>query len=162
MKTPLIPLTIFLSLTLAACGAAATAGPGSPATEPAAVESTPTPVPVGTATPDPMVARIVALVKVDLARRESIEPDEIVLLNGERVEWPDSSLGCPEPDTFYAQVVTPGYLILLKTEQDVYQYHTDERGDEFVLCDRNADSPFQPIPLTPGEIQDGEPWQPVE
>ena len=42
--------------------------------------------------------------------------------------WPDSSLGCPQPDKLYAQVVTPGYLVVVDVSGERIEYHTDERG----------------------------------
>jgi hypothetical protein len=54
-------------------------------------------------------------------------------------EWGDSSLGCPQPGFFYAQVITPGFLVLLTVSGQVGQparqleYHTDMRG-RAVLC----------------------------
>jgi hypothetical protein len=42
-------------------------------------------------------------VKVDLIRVERVEP----------VDFPDASLGAPQPDQMYAQVITPGYVIEL-------------------------------------------------
>ena len=31
--------------------------------------------------------------------------------------WSDASLGCPQPDMGYAQVVTPGYLVLFRDSE---------------------------------------------
>lgn len=37
--------------------------------------------------------------------------------------WPDASLGCPQPGALYAQILTPGYLIELRTGTRVLEYH---------------------------------------
>jgi len=37
----------------------------------------------------------------------------------------DASLGCPKPDMVYAQVITPGFLVVLEAMGDEYEYHTD-------------------------------------
>jgi hypothetical protein len=47
--------------------------------------------------------------------------------------WPDSSLGCPQPDMLYAQVVTPGYSIVVEVSDERFEYHADERGN-IVRC----------------------------
>jgi hypothetical protein len=47
----------------------------------------------------------------------------------EAVEWPDTSLGCPKPGEFYAQVITPGYLIVLAVDGEEIEYHADEAGN---------------------------------
>ncbi len=43
-------------------------------------------------------------------------------------DWPDSSLGCPQPDMLYAQVITPGYLVVVEVSGEPIEYHTDDRG----------------------------------
>ena len=57
----------------------------------------------------------------------------------------------------YAQVLTPGFLILLEVDGQQYIYHTDE-VETVVLC-KESDLPM--FPVTPGEIDDGQPWIPV-
>lgn len=57
-------------------------------------------------------------------------------LSVERVEmreWPNSALGCPQPDMMYAQVITPGYLIVVSGGGKRFEYHTDLRG-RAVMC----------------------------
>jgi len=63
--------------------------------------------------------------KQDLAGRLAIEVNQIGLASVEAVDWPDASLGCPEPGRVYAQVITPGYRIVLETAGESYEYHTD-------------------------------------
>ena len=52
------------------------------------------------------------------------------------VEWPDSSLGCPQPETMYMQVITPGYQITLTAaDGTTYAVHTESQpGGQMVLC----------------------------
>ncbi len=69
----------------------------------------------------------------DLAGRKGIDKAEITGVAMEAVNWPDTSLGCPEPDMMYAQVITPGYGILLSYAQEIHVYHSD-RGDRMVYC----------------------------
>lgn len=52
----------------------------------------------------------------------------------EPTEWPDSSLGCPQPGQFYAQVVTPGFIVSLEVAGTEVTYHTDE-GEAAVPCE---------------------------
>ncbi len=47
---------------------------------------------------------------------------DVTVTGVEATVWPDASLGCPQPDQFYAQVETPGYIVSLDvagTEDDV-------------------------------------------
>lgn len=69
----------------------------------------------------------------DLAEREGIDTDAIVVQAAEFVTWPDASLGCPRPGQFYAQVITEGYRIVLRTEARDYAYH-GATGRAPVLC----------------------------
>ena len=52
----------------------------------------------------------------------------------ENVTWPDSSLGCPEEGTQYAQMLTDGVLIVLELDGQQYEYHA-ALGDEAFYCE---------------------------
>jgi hypothetical protein len=124
-----------LALVVAACG-----GSGSPAAGTAAktggtvgVVATPagTPGAGGTAVAEnPAVAAAVA----DLAKQKGVEPSRIGVASVEAVEWPDSSLGCPQPGRAYAQVITPGWRIRLTLDGQTYEYHANQDGTTVVLC----------------------------
>jgi hypothetical protein len=68
---------------------------------------------------------VVQLAIADLARKLDLAPGEIAVLSVDAVEWPDTSLGCPQPGMMYAQVITPGYRVFLQAEGQTYEYHTD-------------------------------------
>ena len=57
-----------------------------------------------------------------------VPPETVQVVSVEPRNWPDTSLGCPQPDMLYAQVVTPGYLVLVDVSGERIEYHTDERG----------------------------------
>ncbi len=102
--------------------------PGYPADTPAAGSGYPYPVASGAppaAQGSPMDAAMLDLVKQDLAKRLSVTVDQITVVSATSTEWPDSSLGCPQPGMAYSQIVTPGYLIVLSQGQKQYEYHTD-------------------------------------
>jgi hypothetical protein len=69
-----------------------------------------------------------------LASRLGVDPGTIALVSVEPTDWPDASLGCPAPDTMYAQVVTPGFLVVLDAQGTTYQYHTDATGQQVATC----------------------------
>ncbi|MFO7631786.1 MAG: hypothetical protein R6W76_04550 [Caldilinea sp.] len=53
----------------------------------------------------------------------------------EAMQWPDASIGCPQPEMIYAAVITPGYKITLVSEAETYAVHTDSRTDgEKIIC----------------------------
>jgi len=82
--------------------------------------------------------------KEDLAQRLSISTAQISLVEATEVEWSDSSLGCPQPDMAYLEVITPGYRILLQANTMLYEYHSN-RDAYFVYCE-NQVPPFIPKP----------------
>lgn len=82
---------------------------------------------------------VVNLAKLDLAKRKGIDKEEIVIVEVESVDWPDTSLGCPEPGMIYAQVITPGYKILLSYARETYEYHSD-KGDRVVYCQSSSNN----------------------
>jgi hypothetical protein len=47
------------------------------------------------------------------------------------IDWPDSSIGCPQPDQAYMQVITPGHRIALRVEDKLYTVH-EANGRAFV------------------------------
>jgi hypothetical protein len=57
-----------------------------------------------------------------LARDEGLDPEEVTLVRAERVEWPDSSYGCPSLEGTYTPGPFPGYRIVLKAEGQDYIY----------------------------------------
>ena len=88
-----------------------------------------------------VLSRLVERATEDLIQATSAESDEITVVSTEEVEWSDTSLGCPEPDGMYAQMITPGYLIVLETGGESYTYHSgaDPEGP-LVQCNLEADS----------------------
>ena len=90
------------------------------------VATKPSPTRAPTAPLDPALEAMVGQAKADLAQQLGVGADQITLVEAEAVEWRDSSLGCPQPDVMYAQVVTPGYRVTLQVEDETYVYHTDQ------------------------------------
>lgn len=41
------------------------------------------------------------------------------------VTWPDSALGCPQPDEMYTQALVPGYRVRLAAGDTIAEYHTN-------------------------------------
>jgi hypothetical protein len=71
----------------------------------------------------------------DASKRSGLDPSEIEILRTESVEWADTSLGCPQPDVAYLQVVTPGWRIVLQAANQSFEYHADaESTERLVLC----------------------------
>lgn len=111
--------------------------PGTPTPTRSEQERSPLPKP-GTsplATPSGSPDRALEAAKEHLAAELDITPGQVEALTVEPVDWSDASLGCPEPGKVYAQVITPGYRVLLKAEEEKYELHTDESGRSVVICE---------------------------
>ena len=75
---------------------------------------------------DPQLESFVSQARSDLARRLEIEEAEITVINAQYVTWPNSALGCPEPDMMYTQALVSGYRIRLRADGALYHYHGAE------------------------------------
>ena len=75
-----------------------------------------------------------------LAEQLGVAPNAPSLIAFEPMDWGDTSLGCPEPGIFYAQVITPGFRLVLGhtvgTQSELHEYHTNEDGSMVVSCGR--------------------------
>lgn len=83
---------------------------------------------------DPNLAPLVEQARADLAGRLGSSAGSFTVKRAEAIEWPDASLGCPKPGMVYAQVITPGYLIVLGADGKEYEYHADRR--RVVYCEK--------------------------
>ncbi len=87
---------------------------------------------------------LIEIAKEDLAQRLSIPTGDISLVEAKEVVWSDGSLGCPQPDMMYAQVLTPGYLIKLKYDIRDFEYHAGK--DRSLTYCKNPLPPVEGIP----------------
>lgn len=142
MRTTLICLAV-ATVTLAACAptpepAAPTTAAPPPATAPPPT-ATALPPEAATATPVPVTgqapAEFINAVVADLSATLDIDPAGITVIHDEFVSWNDGALGCPQPGMAYTMAEVDGYRIRLQVNDQVYDYHTGSRPDQFVRCD---------------------------
>jgi predicted small lipoprotein YifL len=147
-------------LALAACGQATglrppdePAAPREPSTAPTAPAS-PSPQPaVPTAEPSPTLepaARESETVREavgDLAARLQLDPQAITVVRVAEVEWPDGSLGCPQPDMQYTQALVNGMFIELRAGDQSYRYHSGGGRAPFLCLSKDE---LLPEELPPG------------
>jgi hypothetical protein len=62
-----------------------------------------------------------------------VDVDDIELISYAGEEWSSAALGCPQPGKFYAQVITPGYSVMLRVSGLEREYHTD-LSERVVSC----------------------------
>jgi hypothetical protein len=120
---------VLTGLVTAGCGGSA--GDGSRGS---AAASTPSPSVEARATVNvpPEALPAVAEARADAAKRTGVSEGAWAIDRVEAREWPDGSLGCPQPGMMYAQVVTPGYLIRLRADSRSLEYHSG--GRRTVYC----------------------------
>lgn len=97
-----------------------------------------------TATPTPSNGITVA--QQVLAQQLGVPVSSVTVVTAETVEWPDSCLGIEVEGQNCAQVVTPGYRVLLEAQGNLYQFHTNETGGNVRLAPTVV--PSTPVPPT--------------
>ncbi len=96
--------------TVSPASPASSAGPTSPSPEPPSSEPAETEPVTGEVPP-----AVLAAAKAELATIVGADAAAgAVVVSAEAVDWPDSSLGCPQPDMMYLQVITPGYQVVFE------------------------------------------------
>lgn len=84
--------------------------------------------------PDPM--RQVAQQALTLVENETgLSSEELTLAQAQSVTWNDSSLGCPQPEQMYMQVILDGYQFIFEAEGDRFYVHSTLDGSNMILCD---------------------------
>jgi hypothetical protein len=99
--------------------------------------------PVSSEQIDPGLQPFIDIAIDDLAKRLSIDAKNVGVTSATLVEWPDGSLGCPQPDQQYTQVSTDGSLIVLTAANGTYRYHAGGSRTPF-LCEPTS----KPTPIT--------------
>ena len=83
-----------------------------------------------------------ALISADLENRSKLPAASFQVTGYSTQTFPDSALGCPDPNMMYTQVLTPGYTIQVTAGGQSYDYRSNIAGTHIVLCGPNG----QPVP----------------
>lgn len=127
---------------LASCGGAASVPAGNPTSVPAtdattapasAVTVAPAPTPVPTEAAPDMIGPA-AQVMASLVQQLGLDGANLQYVGAEEQQWPTPALGCPQKGMMYTQVITPGYKITFTDGTTTYDVHTNQTGDQAVLC----------------------------
>jgi hypothetical protein len=94
-------------------------------------------------------APLVEQARDQLAEQLGVDPTDIEVEDLAETEFPDASLGVPEPGQMYAQVITPGYTIVLEVGGETYEFHAS--GDRVVLVPEDRPDAAQPKPTNTPE-----------
>lgn len=129
-----------LVVLLAACGSAG--GPGAASTTSTMSEQTTTTVestttedaeavPLPAGFPDSLLEEIIS----DASDRTGTPEQSVEVVSVEASTFGDTSLGCPEEGKMYAQVITPGFTVILDAEGEELDYRVAEGSGTFILCE---------------------------
>jgi hypothetical protein len=77
---------------------------------------------------DPRLCEDLAVESVYAALEEMGGPADVEFLTVEYTEWPNACLGVEQPGVVCAEVITPGFLVVLTAGQTTYEFHTDTTG----------------------------------
>ena len=80
----------------------------------------------------------VILAKQAASKHLNLPIEQLTVQQAQAIDWPDSSLGCPQPGMMYMQVITPGFKVLLKAAEKTYPVHVG--GAHAVVCTGAADA----------------------
>jgi hypothetical protein len=83
---------------------------------------------------EPGMQSLIDAATADLMKRLSVTRDAIEVVSAQSVVWPDGGLGCPQPGMMYPQVLSEGYRIELRAQNQSYAYHGGEGRGPF-LCE---------------------------
>jgi len=122
-KTLIVSLLLILLTSACAAESALT----EEATEPS---DPPTSAPVSTEpdSEESPIGPVEEAVIKQLAENLGLEQDDITVVSSETTEFGDACLGVTMEGMMCAQVVTPGYIIVLEANGIQYEYHTSEDG----------------------------------
>jgi len=82
--------------------------------------------------PDTVIAsEIVRTAIADLRGRLNDGDAEIEVVSVDEVDWPDGSIGCPQPGMVYTQAIVNGTRIVLRHAGTDYSYHQGGRRSVF-------------------------------
>ena len=116
-------LFVFVLLSLSVVGCAPTEAAATE--EPSDIDEPPTSIPASEELTPAQRAAMRAL-----SGSLGISEENITLVSTEAVDWPDGCLGIQEEGLMCAQVITPGFQILLEANGREVEYRTNEDGTQ--------------------------------
>jgi protein-disulfide isomerase len=67
-------------------------------------------------------------------QRDNVAPSQVAIASVTKDQWASADLGCPKDGQTYAQVETSGYKVMAVANGEIFEYHTDESGENPVFC----------------------------
>lgn len=82
----------------------------------------------GTGMPDDLPAWAVIEATTRLSQELNVAIEEVEVAEFEQVEWPDACLGIPAEGQACAQVITPGFRVVLEVDGQLYEFRSNQDG----------------------------------
>lgn len=128
-RAALVPVLAVLAVACSSGGGTPTPDDPTPKLAASAPGATPGAPSGGTLPP----AGILEPVLADAASRTGAPADGITVVSSEEVQWPDGSLGCPQPGMMYTQAIVDGYRIVVRAGEREIDYRVSGPG-RFRVC----------------------------
>jgi hypothetical protein len=125
------------------------AAPTTPAATPPAATPPSEPGPVLPTLPPfegDVPADIMALLVEESVALAQASVADVSIVRADAVTWRDASLGCPDPDMVYIQVLTPGYWVVLDVAGQIYDWRMAETGTPVLCPEGQGEPPFEGLP----------------
>jgi len=140
VKKNLAVLTLVLAISLSACAPLTPAAAQLPAET--AIDALPISIPTSISTPDRLPTPVsggsypaaILQARANLASRLNLPLEQIEVTSFTPKDWPDACLGIPAAQEVCAQVITPGFQVVLVAGTAQYQVHTDVVGKNIRLA----------------------------
>lgn len=79
--------------------------------------------------------RVIEIARADLRDWTGAELGTVLVESAEYQEWPNACLGVAGPNDLCAEVITPGFVIVLQANGQGYEYHADLTGESIKLAE---------------------------
>lgn len=131
-----IRLAAALALVLVACGGpTGGSGGGEESTTSSAPTTSSTTPGATTASGDGLPESVLSAIRSDAADRSGVSLDRVEVRSVTEETFRDTSLGCPEEGKMYAQVLTPGYQVLVQAGDEQLDYRVNADDNSFRICE---------------------------
>ncbi|MEO1621584.1 MAG: hypothetical protein AAFU53_11210 [Cyanobacteria bacterium J06632_3] len=64
-------------------------------------------------------------VLAEVAKQQNVSADQLQVASATAAEWPDACLGLAGPDEMCAQMITPGWAVMVTDGSTTWQYRID-------------------------------------
>lgn len=74
---------------------------------------------------NPVPSAIMDRLYAEVSEASGVTRDAITLVRAQAATWGDGSLGCPQPNQEYAQMIMHGYWVILRAGNEEFDYRID-------------------------------------